>query len=248
MYIGIVYKSLRFKSIVMQNHKPLISVIIPVFNEEPTVGNIIERARKTMEGTGLPYEILVADDCSTDNSLKVSLRNNVKVLSLKEHMGKGYVLRLGFKKAKGDIIVTMDSDGSHHPEELPKLLEPILKDEADFIIGSRFLNEDNVFQKKVNKIGVQLFNFLVKVLTKQNSSDSQSGYRAFRSSLFKKVNLKSKGYEIESEMLIKAIKRGLKTKEIPIRFEQRTYGKSKLDPLRDGVKIFASALAASIGE
>ncbi|MEM3641964.1 MAG: glycosyltransferase family 2 protein, partial [Candidatus Bathyarchaeia archaeon] len=151
----------------MQNHKPLISVVIPVFNEEPTVGNIIERAKKAVETTGLPYEILVVDDCSTDNSLGVSLKSKVKVLSLKEHMGKGYALRLGFKKAKGDIIVTMDSDGSHNPEELPKLLEPILKDEADFIIGSRFLNKENVFQKRVNKFGAQFLNFLVRILTRQ---------------------------------------------------------------------------------
>ena len=248
MYINIVYKSLRFKNIVMQNHKPLISVIIPVFNEEPTVGNIIERARKSVERMGFSYEILVVDDCSTDNSLEVSLRSKVKVLSLKEHMGKGYALRLGFKKAKGDIIVTIDSDGSHSPEELPKLLEPILKNEADFIIGSRFLNKENIFQKRVNKVGAKLLNFLVKILTKQNTSDSQSGYRAFKSSLLKKVNLKSNGYEIESEMLIKAIKRGFRTKEIPIKFEQRTYGKSKLDPLRDGAKIFASAISAFIGD
>ncbi|MGB9959971.1 MAG: glycosyltransferase family 2 protein [Candidatus Bathyarchaeales archaeon] len=232
----------------MPKNKPLISVVIPVFNEEPTVGNVIERTKKAIETTGLPYEILVVDDCSTDNSRRVSLKSKVKVLSLKEHMGKGCALRLGFKEAKGDIIVTMDSDGSHNPEELPKLLEPILKDEADFIIGSRFLNKENVFQKRVNKFGAQLLNFLVRILTRQNSSDSQSGYRAFKSSLLKKVNLKSNGYEIESEMLIKAIKRGFRTKEIPVKFEQRTYGKSKLDPLKDGAKIFASAIAAFIGD
>ncbi len=233
---------------VMQNYKPLISVVIPVFNEEPTVGKIIERVRKVIEGTGFPYEILVVDDCSTDNSLKVSMKRKVKVFSLKEHMGKGYALRLGFKKAKGEIIITLDSDGSHSPEEIPKLLGPILKDEADFVIGSRFLNKENIFQKRVNKVGVKLLNFLIKILTKQEISDSQSGYRAVKSSFFRNVNLKSNGYEIESEMLIKAAKRGFRTKEIPVKFEQRTYGKSNLDPLRDGAKIFAATLAAFVGD
>lgn len=233
---------------VMQNPKPLISVVIPVFNEEPTVGNIIERTRKALKKAGLAYEILVVDDCSTDNSLGISLKSKVRVLSLKRHMGKGYALRMGFKKAKGDIIVTIDSDGSHNPEELPKLLEPILKDEADFVIGSRFLNKENIFQKRANKVGAQLLNFIAKILTKQDTSDSQSGYRAFRASLFKKINLKSNGYEIESEMLVKAAKKGFRTKEIPVKFEQRTYGKSNLDPLRDGAKIFAATLAAFIGD
>jgi len=232
----------------MQSFKPLISAVIPVFNEELTVGEIIEETKKALKGTGLPYEILVVDDCSTDNSVKISLRNKVKVLALKKHRGKGYALRIGFKEAKGDIVVTIDSDGSHNPEELPKLIDPIIKGEGDFIIGSRFQNKANVFQSRINRVGVSILNFLIRILIRQRFTDSQSGYRAFKSSLIKKVNLKSNGYEIESEMLIKAVKRGFKTKEIPIKCGQRTYGKSKLDPLKDGAKIFASVIAAFIGD
>lgn len=227
---------------------PLISVVIPVFNEESTLGDIIERVKATIKKTRFLYEILVIDDCSTDNSLEVSKSKKVKVYRLKRHMGKGYALRLGFKEAKGEIIVTLDSDGSHNPEELPKLLDPILKNEADFVIGSRFLCEQNIFHKNLNKIGVRLFNFIVKMLTGKEVTDSQSGYRAAKSVVFKKTNLKSNGYEIESEMLIKALKNGFKAKEISIKFEQRTYGKSKLDPLKDGVKIFLSILAAYVGD
>ncbi|MEM2420024.1 MAG: glycosyltransferase family 2 protein [Candidatus Bathyarchaeia archaeon] len=227
--------------------RPLVSIVIPVFNEEPTVGNVIERVKAAIERMNLPYEILVIDDCSTDNSLEVSKSKKVKVYQLERHMGKGYALRLGFKEAKGEIIVTLDSDGSHKPEELPMMLEPILRDEADLVVGSRFLSRENVFSNKLNKIGVQLFNLLIRILTGKATTDSQSGYRAFKSAVLEKIQLKSKGYEIESEMLVKALKSGFKSKEVSISFEQRTYGKSKLAPFRDGIKIFMSILAAYVG-
>jgi glycosyltransferase involved in cell wall biosynthesis len=231
----------------MMQEEPLISVVIPVFNEEPTVGDVIENVKEAVEELRFPYEILVVDDCSTDNSLEISKSKKVRVYRLKRHMGKGYALRLGFNEAKGKIIVTLDSDGSHKPKELPKVLEPILKNEADLVIGSRFLCKENVFSNKLNKIGVQLFNFLIRVLTGEATTDSQSGYRAFKSAILKSMHLKSKGYEIESEMLVKALKGGFKFKEVSIKFEQRTYGRSKLAPLKDGVKIFMSILAAYVG-
>lgn len=224
--------------------RPLISVIIPVYNEELTVGNIIERVKMTVEMMRVPYEILVVDDCSTDDSLEVSKNRSVKVYRLKQHMGKGYALRLGFREAKGEIIVTLDSDGSHNPEDLPKLIDPILNGEADLVIGSRFLNQKNLFRNELNKIGVHFFNFFVRMLTGKATTDSQSGYRVARSVVLRELNLKSNGYEIESEMLIKVLKNGHRVKEVPIDFEQRTYGKSKLDPFKDGFKILKSILVA----
>jgi glycosyltransferase involved in cell wall biosynthesis len=124
----------------MKTAETLISVIIPVFNEELTIGNVIERVKAVLQKLGFKYEIIVVDDFSTDRSLELSNRPEVKVYSLKKHMGKGYALRAGFAKAKGDIITTIDSDGSHRPEELPLLLTPILQDKADLVIGSRYLN------------------------------------------------------------------------------------------------------------
>jgi glycosyltransferase involved in cell wall biosynthesis len=161
----------------MSCDEPLVSVIIPVFNEELTIGNVIKRAEVVMQKLGLKYEIIVVDDFSTDGSLELSKRHRVKVYSLKKHMGKGYALRAGFAKAKGEIITTIDSDGSHRPEELPLLLIPILQDAADLVIGSRYLNQNPAAAKKLNAVGVRLFNFLIKVFTGAAVSDSQSGYR-----------------------------------------------------------------------
>ena len=230
----------------MGNNEMLLSVVIPIFNEEPTIGSVIERLKTVMKKIGFKHEIIVVDDCSEDRSLEISKRQSVKVYSLKKHMGKGYALRVGFAKAKGEIIATIDSDGSHRPEELPRVLTPILQDRADLVIGSRFLRGKPVSTRKLNEIGVRLFNVLIKILTRTEVSDSQSGYRVIKSEVLKSLGLKSDEYEIESEMLVKTAQRGFRVKEVPISFEQRTYGASRLDPMVDGFKILLSIALAYV--
>jgi glycosyltransferase involved in cell wall biosynthesis len=228
----------------METSETLISVVIPVFNEELTIGNVIERLTLVMQKNGFNHEIIVVDDCSTDRSLQVSKNYTAKFFSLKNHVGKGYSLRVGFAKAKGEIITTIDSDGSHRPEELPRLLTPILKNKADLVIGSRYSNQNPAAAKQLNAAGVRLFNFLIKVLTRVDVSDSQSGYRVMKASVIRNMRLKSNGYEIESEMLVKTARQGFRICEVPISFEQRTYGTSRLDPVADGFKIFLSIMLA----
>jgi glycosyltransferase involved in cell wall biosynthesis len=228
----------------MNNDEMTLSVIIPVFNEELTIGNIIERVKAVTEKTCSRNEIIVVDDCSRDRSLETSKSLGVNVYSLKKHMGKGYALRVGFAKAMGEIIVTIDSDGSHRPEELPRLLTPVLQDQADLVIGSRYLNQEPVSAKKLNAFGVRMFNFLIKIFTRTAVTDSQSGYRAMKFAVLKNMRLKSGEYEIESEMLVKTARQGFRVMEVPISFEQRTYGMSRLDPLVDGLKILMSIVSA----
>ena len=222
----------------------LLSVIIPVYNEELTIGNIIDRVKAVVQQTGLKNEVIVVDDCSYDKSLEIAKKYSVKIYTLKRHLGKGYALRAGFAKAKGDIIVTIDSDGSHRPEELPRVLAPIVHDKADLVIGSRYLNQKNVATRKLNAFGVQLFNFFIELLTGVAITDSQSGYRAMKREVMKSQKLKSGGYEIESEMLVKTAKKGFRITEVPISFEQRTYGRSGVDPIVDGFKILLSIVSA----
>jgi glycosyltransferase involved in cell wall biosynthesis len=223
-----------------------LSVVVPVFNEEPTLENIVSRLKKVLEETGFKYEVVVVDDCSTDNSLDVARRQGVRVFQLKQHMGKGYALRAGFAKAKGNLVATIDSDGSHLPEELPLLLIPIMQGRADLVIGSRFLNNGAGTTQKINKIGNHLFNNLIKILTGNPISDSQSGYRVMNRRVLESMKLKSGEYEIESEMLVKSACKRFRISEVPITYQQRTYGRSGIDPLRDGLKILASILYAYI--
>lgn len=218
----------------------MLSIIIPVYNEELTIGNIIDRTKNALRQIGLPYEIIVVDDHSRDKSLVVAGRYGVEVFSLKEHLGKGYVLRAGFAKAKGDIVVTLDSDGSHRPEELHEVLAPVLKNKADLVIGSRYLNHKRVATRKLNAFGVKVFNYLINLFTGVAVTDSQSGYRAMKREVLDKQKLYAREYEIESEMLVKTVKAGFRIAEVPISFEQRTYGRSGVDPFWDGSKIIYS--------
>jgi glycosyltransferase involved in cell wall biosynthesis len=168
----------------------------------------------------------------------------VRLFSLKQHLGKGYVLRAGFAKAKGDIIVTIDSDGSHRPEELQHLLAPVLENKADLVIGSRYMNHKRVATRKLNAFGVKIFNYFIDIFTGVAVTDSQSGYRAMKREILDKQKLYAREYEIESEMLVKTVKAGFRVAEVPISFEQRTYGRSGVDPLWDGSKILYSIMLA----
>lgn len=228
----------------MSRRQMVLSIIIPVYNEELTIGNIIDRTKAAAQKIGLPYEIIVVNDLSSDRSLEVACRRGVRVFTLKEHLGKGYALRAGFKQAQGDIIVTIDSDGSHWPEELPEVLTPILTNQADMSIGSRYLNHKRVEARKLNKFGVRIFNRLIQLFTGVAITDSQSGYRAMKREVLEGQKLKSGEYEIESEMLVKTVKAGFRVAEVPITFEQRTYGRSGVDPMVDGSKIMLSIILA----
>lgn len=224
----------------------LLSIIIPVYNEQTTIGNIIDRVKEAVQKTGLKNEIIVVDDHSYDKSLAIAKRPSVKLYTLKQHMGKGYALRAGFSKAKGNIIVTIDSDGSHRPEELSEVLAPVLQDKADLVIGSRYMNHKKVAARKLNAFGVKLFNASIQLLTGVAITDSQSGYRAMKCDVLKNQKLTSGTYEIESEMLVKTAKEKFRVTEVPISFEQRTYGRSGVDPLVDGFKILLSIFSAFV--
>jgi glycosyltransferase involved in cell wall biosynthesis len=228
----------------MDKNGRLLSIVVPTYNEEHTIGNVINRVITTLQKTKLVYEVIVIDDGSKDKSSEISRSHNATVYSLKQHMGKGYALRAGFKKAKGEIIVTIDSDGSNRPEELPFLLTPLLRNEADLVIGSRFSADIPTSGKRFNAAGVRIFNLMIRILTGVTVSDSQSGYRAMKSEVLDNLSLQSNTYEIESEMLVKIARGGFRVREVPVSFEQRTFGKSTLDPIVDGFKILMSIVTS----
>lgn len=206
---------------------------------------MIDRVESAAQQTGLAYEVIVVDDHSHDKSLEIATRHNARLYTLKQHMGKGYALRAGFAQAKGDIIVTIDSDGSHLPEELPEVLAPILRGQADLVIGSRYMSHKHVAARRLNAFGVRVFNKFIQLFTGVTITDSQSGYRALTRQVLDSQKLYSGEYEIESEMLVKTARRKFRIIEVPISFEQRTYGRSGVDPLWDGSKILYWIVMAS---
>ena len=152
-------------------------------------------------------------------------------------------LKRGFSVAKGDIVVTMDADGSHQPEEIPLLISPIINDGVDAVIGARQY-EENPGLSFSHNMGNKFFNNLIRLLLGSSFSDSQSGFRAFRKTSLEKLDLKAKRYDIESEMLVKLIKKGHKVVERKITCKKRVHGSTRISVFRDGFRIFVRIILA----
>ena len=227
--------------------QPVISVIIPAYNEEKTIGNVIEQTISVMDGLQRPYEIIIVDDGSKDKTRQIASTYKATVLFNRVNRGKGYTIRKGFKHAQGDLIVTIDADGSHSPKEIPDLLEPLYNG-TDITAGSRFLGTGKYSTKKLHRVGNSFFNMTIRVLTGRHVTDSQTGFRALKKEVIDKLNLSSLGYDIETEITVKGLRNGFTFQEKPISCTRRKYDISKLRIIHDGPRILKSILKASISK
>lgn len=210
-----------------------VSVVLPTMNEEEAIKVILPKIKEVLDKMGISYEIVVVDK-SNDNTPKISQELGARVIR-QEGKGYGDAYLLGFKNAKGRIIVMMDPDGSYDPEDIPKILEPILNGRADFVMGSRLRGkiDDGAMPWLHRRIGNPLLTWILNFLFKTNISDAHCGMRAIKKEALEKLPLKCKGMEFASEMVIEAVKAGLRIEEVPIKYHERI-GESKLSSFRDG--------------
>jgi len=220
-----------------------ISVVMPAYNEERTIGNMISSIISTMDSTNMPYEIIVVDDGSTDNTRRTATRYKATILSNGKNQGKGYALRKGFQHATGGIIVTIDADGTHRPKEIPDLIHPLFNG-VDIVTGSRFLGNRTHSTSRINRLGNLIINSTIMILTGKRITDSQTGFRAFKKHVLQTLKLKSLGYEVETEITVKGLKNGFIYQEKPINCQKRQYNISKLKILSDGIKILKTIFTA----
>ncbi|HVP16117.1 MAG TPA: glycosyltransferase family 2 protein [candidate division Zixibacteria bacterium] len=225
----------------------VISVVIPAYNEEKSIGTVIEETTQVLDGLGAPYEIIVVDDGSIDNTARVASTYKTTVISYPKNMGKGYAVRKGIERAQGEIIVTIDADGSHRPKEIPDLVIPAFNG-TDIVAGSRFLGSGTDFTTRINRIGNFVFNATIAGLTGRLVTDSQTGFRAINKEALKKMNLTSNGFEIESEITVKGLRNGFKFQEKPITCGKRQYDLSRLKIARDGPQIFKAIVKSSFSK
>ncbi|MCK4631537.1 MAG: glycosyltransferase family 2 protein, partial [Bacteroidales bacterium] len=188
----------------------LLSVIIPAYNEEATVCQILERVVQS-KAEGVELEIIVIDDCSTDQTVnKVELFRNdfpdidLKVIKLEKNSGKGAAIHRGIKETVGDFIIIQDADLEYHPRDYEKLLQPVLEDKADVVYGSRF--QGSAPHRVLffwHSLGNKFLTLLSNLFTNLNLTDMETCYKLFRSDIIKKLNLKEKRFGFEPEVTAK---------------------------------------------
>ena len=203
-----------------------VVVVIAALDEQDGIGSVLEGI--PAEACGQRVETLVVDDGSTDRTSEVSRRHGVYVARLERNCGHGIALRVGYQLARehgAEYIVTLDADGQWDPHELPRVLEPLVAGEADFIIGSRVLGATET-EDSFRQAGVHVFAALVRVLTGVKVTDTSSGYRAMKAEITGRVRQEQVQYQT-SELLIGAIFQGYRIAERPIVMHKRVAGVSK---------------------
>src|SRR5918994_4139747 len=215
-------------------------VIIPTLNEEQTIGELIHNIRNHV--LPLSISILVIDGGSTDNTVNICKKENVKFITQKGK-GKGNAMRQAVDHSDADIVVFIDADGTYGASDLGALLEPLINNKADMVVGSRLAGKmEKGAISILNMVGNRIFNSTINFAMSSHVTDSLSGYRAMFSNVFKDLVLFSNNFEIEVEMTVEALAKNYRVAETPIDYTIRKGTKSKLSPLDDGSKIAHSLL------
>lgn len=221
-----------------------LSIIIPVYNEERTIEQILTRVIRAKLQSGIKKEIIVVDDGSTDNS-KFKIQN-LKLIGLKkvihdQNRGKGAAVRSGLKVATGEYIIIQDADLEYDPDDYKRLLIPILEKKAEVVYGNRFEDyplkiwgEDKTILP-THWVGNMILTLVTNLLYGSNLRDMESGYKLFSKKVLDKIDLKARRFEFEPEITAKILKRGYKIIEVPITASPRTYKEGKKIGWKDGV-------------
>jgi glycosyltransferase involved in cell wall biosynthesis len=216
----------------MRYADPVLSVVMPVYNERTTIDEIVRRVL----AVPLRIELIVVDDGSTDGSSDL-LRDLQKELGFKlvqqKNAGKGAALRRGFTEVTGDLVVIQDADLEYSPEEFPQLIDLIRQDKADVVYGSRFLGRHRAFMF-AHYVGNKFVTLVTNILYNTMLTDMETCYKAMRVEVLRSMTLKSNGFGIEPELTAKIFKRGYRVYEIPITYAGRGYEHGKKITWRAG--------------
>jgi glycosyltransferase involved in cell wall biosynthesis len=209
-----------------------VSFLIPAFNEEATIGEVLER----IAGLGLDAQVVVVDDGSRDRTAEIAEQHGATVIR-QANAGKGAALRAAIRVIDGDIVVIQDADMEYDPVEVPELIEPIVRGVADVVYGSRL--RGGKAQRAYlfwHLVGNRFLSLLTSVLYNTTLSDMETGYKAFRVDVLRSLDLRENRFGIEPEITAKICKRRLRIYELPISYYGRTFEEGKNITWRDGFR------------
>jgi glycosyltransferase involved in cell wall biosynthesis len=222
----------------MLNNQTKIIVGLPAYNEEQNIGSVIANLKKS------GYAVIVCNDGSKDATELIANEMGAVVINHVKNLGYGAAIRSIFEKFKEldyDILVTFDSDGQHRVSDISKVLEPIINNQADIVIGSRFIGKQDTKLPRYRKIGIKVLTNLVNSETRKDITDSQSGFRAYNKKIIESLNLSDTGMGVSTEILIKANQAKFRIAEVPITilYDGDT---STHNPISHGTSVFLSTM------
>ncbi|BAZ98417.1 glycosyltransferase family 2 protein [Methanothermobacter sp. EMTCatA1] len=207
-----------------------IVAVIPAFNEEVAIGSVVLLTGEHVD------EVIVVDDGSADRTAHVAEMAGARVIRHHRNLGKGAALKTGFEAADADVIVTLDADAQHNPAEIPKLVEPILRGEADVVNGSRYLHGRDENTPRYRRVGQKILDRATNISTGLEITDTQSGFRAFSSASIPHFRFRDPGFVVESEMLADAAEAGLRIVEVEVGVRYDVDGSTR-NPISHGVSV-----------
>lgn len=215
-----------------------LSIIIPVYNEEKTIKEIIDRVKNVDLGNKISKEIIVVNDGSKDQTgeilKRLSLKEELKILTHKKNLGKGAAVRTGIKHCTGEMVIIQDADLEYNPRDYPKLVKPILQGKVKVVYGTRIKLKVTP-QFYLSLLGNKLLTWSTNFLYGSSLSDVFVGYKVFRREVLSDLDLKSNGFNIEIELTAKLLKRDVKIDEVPISYQARSWREGKKINFWDGL-------------
>jgi glycosyltransferase involved in cell wall biosynthesis len=212
-----------------------ILVVVPCFNEQVAIAGVVNDLNQIRQQHNLKLDVLAVNDCSTDNTLSVLKTLDCLHLDLPVNLGIGGAMQAGYKYAYRNgytIAIQIDGDGQHPANELPKIIQPILEDKADVVIGSRFLTREGFQSSATRRLGIQYFRWLNQVLIGQTIHDSTSGFRAFNQRTLAIVNDYYPDEYPEPEAIVQFGLHRLRMLEVPVQMRERQGGTSSINTSR----------------
>ena len=217
----------------MRGGRLRVTVAIPCFNEARTVGKVVQDFRRALPEA----EILVFDNASTDDTAKLAAEAGARVI-YEKRQGKGHVIQRIFETVEADVLVLVDGDDTYYAEDAGLLIEPLVGERADMVVGNRLQEASSGSLNELRRFGNHLILGIVNLVFRCSFRDVLSGYRAVNREFLRSVPLITGGFEIETELTVQALQRGKLIQEVPIRYRERPEGShSKLSPFSDGYRI-----------